>query len=194
MARATASAFAPYGEERVARMERLRFIADVLAVAQAEDADNRSARRTMLAEQMAAMDPEIFPLLLGAFAGPETVPGELLDPGILESLAVPDHTAQPVVGGPHGSAHGRHSGENARMRLVVDIEPGDPRLEPDLLPVLCELRTDLTPENFAAVYEEGHRQGLRYPRPMRASGAWESQAGTSLPRPRRSGSCTSMTS
>jgi GNAT superfamily N-acetyltransferase len=47
------------------------------------------------------------------------------------------------------------------MRMV-DIEPGDPRLEADLLPVLCELRTDLTPEIFAAVYEEGHRQGLRY--------------------------------
>ena len=37
-----------------ARMERLRFIADILAVAQAEDADNRSARRAMLAEKMAA--------------------------------------------------------------------------------------------------------------------------------------------
>ena len=67
-------------------MERLRFIADVIAVAQAEDADNRSTRRAMFAEKMAAMDPEIFPLLLGAFAGPETVPGELLDPGILERL------------------------------------------------------------------------------------------------------------
>jgi GNAT superfamily N-acetyltransferase len=47
------------------------------------------------------------------------------------------------------------------MRLV-DIEPGDARLGADLLPVLRELRTDLTPEIFAAVYEEGHRQGLRY--------------------------------
>jgi 2-polyprenyl-6-methoxyphenol hydroxylase-like FAD-dependent oxidoreductase len=80
------AAFAPYGEERSSRMERLRFIADVIAVAQAEDADNRSARRAMFAEKMAAMDPEIFPLLLGAFAGPETVPEELLDPGILERL------------------------------------------------------------------------------------------------------------
>jgi menaquinone-9 beta-reductase len=54
------AAFVPYGEERASRMERVRFIADVLAVAQAEDADNRSARRAMLAEKMAAMDPEIF--------------------------------------------------------------------------------------------------------------------------------------
>lgn len=67
-------------------MEHVRFIADVLAVAQAEDADNRSARRTMLADKMAAMDPEILPLLLSAFAGPETIPEEALDPGILERL------------------------------------------------------------------------------------------------------------
>jgi 2-polyprenyl-6-methoxyphenol hydroxylase-like FAD-dependent oxidoreductase len=82
----TAAAFAPYGEERSSRMARLRFIADVLAVAQAEDADNRSARRAMFAEKMAAGDPQLVPVMLGAFAGPETVPGELLDPGILERL------------------------------------------------------------------------------------------------------------
>ena len=81
-----ASAFAPYGEERVGRMERLRFVADLLATAQAEDADNRTARRTMMAEKMMAMDPEIFPLMLSPFAGPETIPQELLDPGILERI------------------------------------------------------------------------------------------------------------
>jgi menaquinone-9 beta-reductase len=80
------AAFGPYGEERASRMEHVRFIADVLAVAQAEDADNRSARRVMLAEKMAAMDPEIFPLMLSAFAGPETIPEEALEAGILERL------------------------------------------------------------------------------------------------------------
>ena len=80
------AAFTPYGNERASRTEHVRFIADVLAVAQAEDADNRSARRTMLADKMATMDPEIVPLLLGAFAGPETIPREALDPGILERL------------------------------------------------------------------------------------------------------------
>jgi 2-polyprenyl-6-methoxyphenol hydroxylase-like FAD-dependent oxidoreductase len=80
------AAFAPYGQERATRMERVRFIADVLAVAQAEDADNRSARRAMMADKMATMDPEIFPLMLSAFAGPETIPEEALDPGILERL------------------------------------------------------------------------------------------------------------
>ena len=80
------AAFGPYGEERDSRMEHVRFIADVLAVAQAEDAENRSARRAMLAEKMGAMDPEIFPLMLSAFAGPESIPKEALDPGILERL------------------------------------------------------------------------------------------------------------
>ena len=47
------------------------------------------------------------------------------------------------------------------MRLV-DIGPGDPRLEAEVFPVLHELRSDLTPEILAAVYAEGHRQGLRY--------------------------------
>ncbi len=80
------SALAPYGEERFARMERLRFIADVLAVTQAEDADNTAARRAFVAEKMAAMDPEILSLLVGVLAGPETLPAELLDPGLLDRI------------------------------------------------------------------------------------------------------------
>jgi GNAT superfamily N-acetyltransferase len=47
------------------------------------------------------------------------------------------------------------------MRFV-DLEPGDPRLTADVLPVLLELRPHLTPETFARVYSEGHPQGLRY--------------------------------
>jgi GNAT superfamily N-acetyltransferase len=47
------------------------------------------------------------------------------------------------------------------MRLV-DIEPDDPRLQADVYPVLHELRTELTREQLAAVYAEGHPQGLRY--------------------------------
>src|SRR5437588_5395999 len=47
------------------------------------------------------------------------------------------------------------------MRFV-DMEPGDPRLTLDVLPVLLELRPHLTPESFAHVYSEGHPQGLRY--------------------------------
>jgi len=53
---------------------------------QAEDADNTAARRAFVAEKLAAMDPEVFPLLVGAFAGPETIPDELVDPGLLDRI------------------------------------------------------------------------------------------------------------
>jgi len=45
---------------------------------------------------------------------------------------------------------------------LVDLEPGDQRLETDVLPVLHELRPDLSPDSFAAVYEQGYPQGLRF--------------------------------
>jgi len=45
---------------------------------------------------------------------------------------------------------------------LVDLEPGDARLTADVLPVLRQLRPHLTPESFAAVYEYGHPQGLRF--------------------------------
>lgn len=82
----TAEAFRSYGEERMERMRRVRLIADVISTVNVEDADNRPARLAWLGERMAAMDPEVFPLLLGGFAGPETVPAELVDEGILERI------------------------------------------------------------------------------------------------------------
>jgi GNAT superfamily N-acetyltransferase len=45
---------------------------------------------------------------------------------------------------------------------LVDLEPGDPRLERDVLPVLLELRPHLDPASFASVYAEGYPQGLRF--------------------------------
>jgi GNAT superfamily N-acetyltransferase len=45
---------------------------------------------------------------------------------------------------------------------MVDLEPGDPRLLAEVLPVLLELRPHLTAESFDAVYREGHPQGLRF--------------------------------
>lgn len=38
---------------------------------------------------------------------------------------------------------------------VVDLDPGDPRLETDRLSVLRELRAHLTAETFSSVYAEG---------------------------------------
>ncbi len=67
-------------------MRRLRLIADAIAAIQVEDADNRKARRQVFGEKMAAMDPEFFPLLIAAFAGPETVPAELVDEGLLDQI------------------------------------------------------------------------------------------------------------
>ncbi|MFG3491827.1 GNAT family N-acetyltransferase [Streptomyces sp. NPDC047972] len=45
---------------------------------------------------------------------------------------------------------------------IIDLEPGDPRLENDLLPVLTELRPHLTAELFREVYGTGYAQGLRF--------------------------------
>jgi GNAT superfamily N-acetyltransferase len=44
---------------------------------------------------------------------------------------------------------------------LVDLEPGDGRLD-EALGVLLELRPHLTAASFAAVYAEGHPQGLRF--------------------------------
>jgi len=82
----TPDAFAAYGAERFTRMERLRFIADVLSVSQAEDAENREARRAFMFEKMAAMDPQVMPVMAGAFAGPETMPPDAVDPSLLERI------------------------------------------------------------------------------------------------------------
>ncbi|MFB9659947.1 GNAT family N-acetyltransferase [Glycomyces mayteni] len=45
---------------------------------------------------------------------------------------------------------------------IIDIPPADARLTTELLPVLRELRPDLSAEDFLAVYDEGHPQGLRF--------------------------------
>jgi GNAT superfamily N-acetyltransferase len=45
---------------------------------------------------------------------------------------------------------------------LVDLEPGDERLARDMLPVLRELRPHLDESSLAAVYAEGHPQGLRF--------------------------------
>ncbi len=59
---------------------------------------------------------------------------------------------------------------------IIDLEPGDPRLIADLLPVLRELRPHLTPALFEEVYAEGHPQGLRFSACLLYS--WRIVAGT----------------
>jgi GNAT superfamily N-acetyltransferase len=59
----------------------------------------------------------------------------------------------------------------------VDMDPGDPRLEREVLPVLVQLRTSLTPEQLAQVYAEGHPQGLRFTAAYDSDGACVGVAG-----------------
>jgi len=44
----------------------------------------------------------------------------------------------------------------------VDVRPDDAAKLKELLPVLQELRPHLTEASFAAIYAEGHPQGLRF--------------------------------
>ncbi|MFE4858920.1 GNAT family N-acetyltransferase [Streptomyces sp. NPDC056670] len=60
---------------------------------------------------------------------------------------------------------------------IIDLEPGDPRLTDDLLPVLSELRPHLTEELFAEIYAEGHAQGLRFTAAYADDGACVGAAG-----------------
>jgi 2-polyprenyl-6-methoxyphenol hydroxylase-like FAD-dependent oxidoreductase len=82
----TAADFRPYGDERVARMARLRLLADFVSVTQTEDADNRDARRAMVDDAMATMDPEIFPYMAAVFVGPESLPDDALETDLLERI------------------------------------------------------------------------------------------------------------
>ncbi|MET9606924.1 GNAT family N-acetyltransferase [Streptomyces sp. NPDC006512] len=60
---------------------------------------------------------------------------------------------------------------------IVDLEPGDPRLTRDLLPVLLELRPHLTEDLFLAVLAEGRGQGLRFTAAYDEDGACVGAAG-----------------
>lgn len=44
----------------------------------------------------------------------------------------------------------------------IDIEPEDPRLLSDVLPVLTELRPHIDAQSLSEVYREGYGQGLRF--------------------------------
>ncbi|MFI8361826.1 GNAT family N-acetyltransferase [Streptomyces sp. NPDC085612] len=69
---------------------------------------------------------------------------------------------------------------------IIDLEPGDPRLTTDLLPVLRELRPHLTEELFLAVLAEGRGQGLRFTAAYDEAGScvgaagWRTVATTSM--------------
>jgi 2-polyprenyl-6-methoxyphenol hydroxylase-like FAD-dependent oxidoreductase len=89
----TAEDFRPYGEERLERMRRLRLVADVISVVSIEDGGNRRARRQWLGEKRSTADPEVIPLLNGAFLGPETIPDGVTDERILDRIRAADAMA-----------------------------------------------------------------------------------------------------
>jgi 2-polyprenyl-6-methoxyphenol hydroxylase-like FAD-dependent oxidoreductase len=51
-----------------------------------EDAANRTARLGLLSKKLATTDPELFPLITGLHAGPDTIPDELVDDRILVQI------------------------------------------------------------------------------------------------------------
>lgn len=83
----TAVEFAPYGAQRADLLRRLRLIAHVMIASIVAPGDDRSARREWLRGAMAAMDPNVFPLIVGMFAGPESIPTGLIEGGVPPSLA-----------------------------------------------------------------------------------------------------------
>ncbi|MEU9233777.1 GNAT family N-acetyltransferase [Streptomyces subrutilus] len=60
---------------------------------------------------------------------------------------------------------------------IIDLEPGDPRLTDDLLPVLRELRPHLTEDLFRSILAEGGSQGLRFTAAYDGDGACVGAAG-----------------
>ncbi len=80
--------FAPYGVERLERMRRLRLIGDVIAAAAVEEGEDRPARRRSFAKALASMDVSIAPLVLGMFAGPETIPSRLISESAIARVAL----------------------------------------------------------------------------------------------------------
>jgi 2-polyprenyl-6-methoxyphenol hydroxylase-like FAD-dependent oxidoreductase len=70
------AAFEEYATERRERMRRLRFCANTVAIIEAEDADNREARRAKWDELMTT-DSRAFMALASMLAGPETAPADV---------------------------------------------------------------------------------------------------------------------
>lgn len=78
--------FAPYGVERVERLRRLRLIAELVSAATVDAGAGRAVRRRRFAEAMATMDSGICQLVLGMFAGPETIAADLVDDVVLDHM------------------------------------------------------------------------------------------------------------
>lgn len=78
----SAEDFAPYAAQRLDLLHRLEVIADVIVSSSVVPGADRSARRARFAEAMAAMHPEVFPIVVAMFAGPESAPDDLVARGV----------------------------------------------------------------------------------------------------------------
>lgn len=74
-----AALFAPYAEERSERLRRLRFVAEIKAIIDAEFDDAARERRRRYFER-AASDPMLAAHGMAVMAGPESLPAELFTP------------------------------------------------------------------------------------------------------------------
>jgi 2-polyprenyl-6-methoxyphenol hydroxylase-like FAD-dependent oxidoreductase len=79
------SAFAPYAEERMERMRRLRFAATFMSAAFADDCSDRSARRARFFD-MQQNEPLTLGMLVGVMGGPENGPAEAFDGRLLAAM------------------------------------------------------------------------------------------------------------
>lgn len=80
----TTTGFSFYGRERMVRMERLRLLADIVAVLNAEDCTNRAQRQEKFAGLLSGGQSQLPRLLSGITGGPAVIPDDAMD------LTLPD--------------------------------------------------------------------------------------------------------
>ena len=130
---------------------RLQAAADALALAVARGRPRPARRRA----RRRGVRPRLVPALRRPRVGrlpahpPRPPPARL---GSCDKVPLPAAPSRTIAG----------SSVRGVDVTLVDLEPGDPRLAAEVLPVLRELRPHLDEESFAAVYAEGHPQGLRF--------------------------------
>jgi 2-polyprenyl-6-methoxyphenol hydroxylase-like FAD-dependent oxidoreductase len=73
-----ASDFRSYAVERAGRLRRLRLAADLVNAASVVPGADRSRRRRAFAAAMASMQAPVFPIVVGLYAGPETIPDDIV--------------------------------------------------------------------------------------------------------------------
>ena len=120
------AAFAPYAEERMERMRRLRDAAMFMSATFANDCDNRPARRARFFD-MQENEPLLLGMLIGIMGGPENGPAEAFDGRLLAAMQALIQASPPALakGGTLGQSRlGPHLGAVPQARpLEWDATP-----------------------------------------------------------------------